>query len=120
MKSTASVLVSLILILFLTSGCAGVKTLEVFTKEVERQPLNLESPTAPKMDDLNWIIVTSENADEVFAKLKEDGTDQVLFGLSDEDYEILAKNFAQIRAFIIKQNATLEQYKKYYEPNKEE
>lgn len=67
------------------------------------------------MEKLNWIIITSDNADEVFAKLKEQNKDLVLFGLSDDDYELLAKNFAQIRAYIIKQNATLDQYKKYYE-----
>lgn len=67
------------------------------------------------MEKLNWVIITSDNADEVFAKLKEQNKDMVLFGLSDDDYELLAKNFAQIRAYIIKQNATLDQYKKYYE-----
>lgn len=67
------------------------------------------------MEKLNWVIITSDNADEVFAKLKEQNKDLVLFGLSDDDYELLAKNFAQIRAYIIKQNATLDQYKKYYE-----
>ncbi len=71
------------------------------------------------MDKLNFIIITSENADEVFAKMKEDGKDPVLFGLSDDDYEILAKNFAQIRAFIIQQGATLNQYKEYYESETE-
>ena len=115
MKSIANVLALLTLTIFLTN-CAGVKTLEVFTKEVERAPLNLESPQAPKMENINWVIITSENADEVFAKLKEDGKDQVLFGLSDDDYELIAKNFAQIRAYIIQQNATLEKYKEYYEP----
>jgi len=75
----------------------------------------LDAPEAPKMDKLNFIIITSENADEVFAKMKEDGKDPVLFGLSDDDYEILAKNFAQIRAFIIQQGMTLKQYKEYYE-----
>ncbi|MDA7798500.1 hypothetical protein N8956_00700 [bacterium] len=69
------------------------------------------------MEKLNWIIITSDNAEEVFAKMKEDGKDPVLFGLSDDDYEILAKNFAQIRAYIIKQGATLDSYKEYYEPS---
>ena len=114
LKSILSVLVSLILIIFLTS-CSSIKKLEVFKTEVEREPLNLEAPESPSMEKLNWIIITSENADEVFAKMKKDGLDPVLFSLSDEDYELLAKNFAQIRAYIIKQGATLEQYKKYYE-----
>jgi len=118
-KSIASVLVSLILITFLTS-CSSVQRLDVFKKEVERAPLNLDAPKAPTMEKLNFIIITSENADEVFAKLKEEGTDQVLFGLTDNDYEILAKNFAHIRAYIIQQGATLEQYKEYYEGEKSE
>ena len=118
-KSIASVLVSLILITFLTS-CSSIKQLEVFNTEVERAPLNLDAPEAPTMEKLNFIIITSENADEVFAKLKEDGKDPVLFGLSDDDYEILAKNFAHIRAFIIQQGATLNQYKEYYESEKSE
>ena len=118
-KSIASVLASLILITFLTS-CSSVKQLEIFTKEVERTPLNLDAPKAPTMEKLNFIIITSENAEEVFAKMKEDGKDPVLFGLSDDDYEILAKNFAHIRAFIIQQGATLNQYKEYYESEKSE
>tara|TARA_B100000902_G_scaffold53636_1_gene60374 strand:- start:49 stop:291 length:243 start_codon:yes stop_codon:yes gene_type:complete len=80
----------------------------------------LDAPKAPTMEKLNFIIITSENAEEVFAKMKEDGKDPVLFGLSDDDYEILAKNFAHIRAFIIQQGATLEQYKEYYESEKSE
>ncbi len=119
LKSIQSVLLSLILITFLTS-CSSVQRLDVFKTEVERAPLNLDAPEAPKMEKLNFIIITSENADEVFAKLKEDGKDPVLFGLSDDDYEILAKNFAHIRAFIIQQGATLDQYKEYYESEKSE
>ncbi len=117
MKSIANVLVLLTLTIFLTSCGTAVKQLEIFKVEEPRAPLNLESPQAPKMESLNWVIITSENADEVFAKLKENGKDPVLFGLSDDDYELLAKNFAQIRAYIIQQNATLDQYKKYYEPS---
>lgn len=80
----------------------------------------MDAPEAPVMEDLNFIIITSENADEVFAKLKEDGKDPVLFGLTDDDYEILAKNFAHIRAFIIQQGATLQEYKNYYESEEPE
>ena len=67
------------------------------------------------MEKLNWIIITSDNAEEVFAKMKEDGKDPVLFGLSDDDYEILAKNFAQIRNQLKITNDLLDKYKKYYE-----
>jgi len=89
----------------------------VFTTEVERAPLNLPNPETPKLEEVRWIIITSENAQEVFAKMKEQGKDPVLFGLSDDDYELLSKNFAQIRAYMIQQGLTLEQYREYYEDN---
>jgi len=105
----------LILTTSLTS-CSTVSKLDVFKTEVERAPLNLPNPETPKLEEVRWIIITSENAEEVFSKLKEQGKDPVLFGLSDEDYELLSKNFAQIRAYMIQQGITLDQYRKYYEP----
>jgi len=104
----------LILTTFLTS-CSTVSKLDVFKTEVKREPLNLPNPEIPQLEDIKWVIITSDNAEEVFAKLKEQGKDPVLFGLSDEDYELLSKNFSQIRAYMIKQGATLDQYRKYYE-----
>ena len=115
MKSIRNVLPLLILTTFLISSCSSVKQLEVFKTEVPRTKLDLPDPETPRIQDLNWIIITSENADEVFAKLKEQNIDPVLFGLTDDDYEILAVNFAQIRAYMIKQKLTLDQYRKYYE-----
>ena len=97
------------------SGCSTVRELQIFEQEVPREKLNLSHPEAAKMEPLQWVIITSENAEEVFAKLKEQGKDPVLFGLSDDDYQLLSKNFAQIRAYMIKQGATLDQYRKYYE-----
>ena len=102
--------------MFLLSSCSSVQEIEIFKKEVPRAKLNLPDPETPRIDDLNWIIITSENADEVFAKLKEQNIDPVLFGLTDDDYETLSTNFAQIRAYMIKQKLTLDQYREYYEP----
>ena len=67
------------------------------------------------MEQLQWHIITSENAGEVFAKLEADGIDPVLWGLTDKDFEMLAKNFAQIRNKMVETNAILDKYKEYYE-----
>ncbi len=117
-KSIRNVLPLLILTTFLISSCSSVKQLEVFKTEVPRTKLDLPDPETPRIQDLNWIIITSENADEVFAKLKEQNIDPVLFGLTDDDYETLAVNFARIRAYMIKQKLTLDQYREYYEAEK--
>ena len=114
-KSILNVLPLLILTTFLISSCSSVKQLEVFKTEVPRTKLDLPDPETPIVNELNWIIITSDNAEEVFAKLKEKNIDPVLFGLTDDDYETLAVNFAQIRAYMIKQKLTLDQYRDYYE-----
>ena len=119
-KSILNVLVWLTLITFLLSSCSRVQEIEIFKKEVPRAKLDLPDPESPRIQDLNWIIITSENAEEVFAKLKEQNIDPVLFGLTDDDYEILAVNFAQIRAYMIKQKMTLQQYREYYESTAED
>jgi len=113
-KLIQNVLLSLTLLTFLTS-CSSVKKIETVKTEVKRAPLNLDRPEPIVMDELNWIIINSENAEEVFAKLKEKGTDPVLFGLTDDEYEDLSMNFAQIRNYIIQQGFVIDKYKEYYE-----
>ena len=117
LKSILSVLVSLILVTSLTS-CSSVKKLEIFKTEVEREKLDLKKPTPLELEQLRWIIITSENAEEVFKKLEEQGIDPVLFGLTDKDFELLAKNFARIRNQLKITNDLLDKYKEYYEPEK--
>ena len=114
-KSILNVLVLLILTTFLTN-CSGVKTLEIFKQEVPRENLNLPKPTPLELENLRWIIITSENAEEVFKKLEEQGIDPVLWGLTDKDFELLAKNFARIRNQLKITNDLLDKYKEYYEP----
>ena len=104
-----------LMLCLLLSGCAGVKTLEIFKKEVPREKLNLEKPTPLQMEEIYWHIITSNNADEVFAKLEEQGIDPVIFGLTDKDFELLSKNFARIRNQLKITNDLLDQYKEYYE-----
>ena len=114
LKLIGSVLLSLTLIISLTS-CSGVKKLEIFKTEVEREKLNLKKPTPLELEQLRWIIITSENAKEVFKKLEEQGIDPVIFGLTDKDFQLLAKNFARIRNQLKVTNDLLDKYKEYYE-----
>tara|TARA_A100001015_G_scaffold101982_1_gene113295 strand:- start:486 stop:857 length:372 start_codon:yes stop_codon:yes gene_type:complete len=116
-KSIGSVLLSLTLIIFLTS-CSSVKKIETFFTPVEREPLNLKEPVLGKLESIKWIVITSENAEEVFKKLEEEGIDPVLFGLTDNDYQLIAKNFAQIRHNLKTKSEIIKSYKDYYELNK--
>jgi len=104
-----------LMLCLLLSGCSGVKTLEIFKTEVEREKLNLNKPTPLELENLKWIIINSNNAEEVFKKLEESGIDPVLWGLTDKDFELLAKNFARIRNQLKITNDLLDKYKEYYE-----
>ena len=104
-----------LMLCLLLSGCSGVKTLEIFKQEVEREKLNLNKPTPLELENLKWIIITSKNAEEVFKRLEESGIDPVLWGLTDKDFELLAKNFARIRNQLKITNDLLDKYKEYYE-----
>ena len=80
----------------------------------------MNTPTPLELENLKWIIITSKNAEEVFKKLEEQGIDPVLWGLTDKDFELLAKNFAQIRNQLTITNKLLSKYKEYYEPEVKE
>ena len=111
------IVLAILLVGFILSGCSigGEKKIKIFQVEEPRQQLDYPLPTPLELEQIKWIIIHSDNADEVFAKMEEQGLDPVLFGLSDKDYELLAKNFAQIRAKLQETNTLLEEYKKYYE-----
>jgi hypothetical protein len=83
-------------------------------------PLNLELPPVETLEQVNLIIITSENQEEVFAKMKEQNIDPVIFGYSDEDWELVTKNNVRMRNTIVKLRAIIEAYKEYYEPEEAE
>ena len=107
----------------LLSSCASfslfgkdeVKKLEVQTKAVEREKLNLPFPSHVELLDPSWIIIHPSNAEEVWEILKDDKKDIVLFALTDDGYKELAINLTKLRNIIEQQRIILFKYKKYYE-----
>lgn len=125
-------LLSLILAISL-SGCATIpsinnpfgkkdagKPLEVKAVAEEKTKLNLIPPEPLNLKSPRFVIIHPENSQQVWDKLKQDGNDVVLFGLTDDDYETLAIMMAEIRNFILTQQLIIKQYKEYYEQNKQQ
>ena len=110
----------------LVSGCGSfgwrsdVQPLEVQKRAVERTPLRLPDPAPVQARELEWIIVTPENAESVWQRLRDSNTDVVVFALTDDGYETLALTMAELRNFIAQQRAILNRYRDYYEPKKPE
>jgi len=116
-RSQRSILfvLNLLILTTLITSCSTIKPLEVFKTEVERRPLNLPLPEPAALEQVRWIIINRENAEQVFTDLEKNNIDPVIIGLTDEDYENFRKNYAQIRAYMIKQNKIIDAYKEYYE-----
>ena len=79
-------IIAIFVILLLTSCTFGKKRIKIFSIEKPREKLDYPMPTALQLEELKWIIITSENAEEVFRKLEEKGIDPVLFRLTDKDF----------------------------------
>lgn len=120
-RSTANVL-GCGLALLLLSGCSVLpwskstpQRIEISAKPVERPPLVLPKADRLQSRPVEWIIITPENYEEVFAKIEKEGKPMVLFGLTDKGYEHLALNLSDIRAFIQQQQAIIAAYEGYYQ-----
>ena len=111
-------------IVAMISGCAfpGFKKVDEVTikkEEVARTPLNLPDPAPLKPHAHEWILITPENAESVWKKLQDSNADLVIIGLTDDGYERLALDMAEIRSFIAQLRNILNEYRRYYEPPRE-
>ena len=109
-----------VLAVFLTSCGSSVQEIQVTTVEVSKTPLNIQSPEPLKMYDVEWIIVTKDNAMELFEQLKSDGGEYSVFAVTDTGYESLQINSTNIRNILAEQRQIIISYKEYYEPTEVE
>jgi hypothetical protein len=111
---------SIIFSVILLGGCSlfrnSVEPIIVETREVERVRLELLDPEPVKLSRVEWFVITPENIDEVFEEFQNNNYDLVVFGLTDEGYENLSLNMAEIRKYIVEQKSIISAYKQYYEP----
>jgi len=110
-------IVSVLVFGLFLNGCAAVavKELQSYKIEKKREPLDLPMPVPLELIDVEWIVVTKDNVDEVMEKVKAEGGDYALFAITDEGYKKLSTNFADIRNKLYEQNQIILSYKEYYE-----
>lgn len=118
-KSMRTLIVA-ILGVALLAGCTSTPTrLEISAKPIDKPNLILPPTQQLNLKEVKWIVITEENAAEVFAKLKEDKLDAAIIGLSDDGYETLALNISDIMAALQQQKAIIAAYKNYYEESEQ-
>ena len=108
-----------LLAVFLTSCGSSVKEIAVTTVAQEKTPLNIPNPDPLQMRDVEWIIVTKDNAMEIFEEIKSAGGEYSVFAVTDTGFEALSLNFSDIRNRLAEQRQIIISYKKYYEPSDE-
>ena len=118
-------IIAIIIAASMLQGCAllgwkAIEGIEIKKKAVDRTPLNLADPQPLKPTAPQWRVITPENQAQVFAELKSKNIDQVLFALTDDGYEELSVDIAQIRALIAQQRDIIVKYREYYEPKRTE
>jgi hypothetical protein len=109
-----------LLAVFLSSCSESVQEIQVTTVEVSKTPLNLPNPDPLKLQDVEWIIITKDNAMEIFDKLKAAGGEYALFAVEDTGYEKIQVNYTDIRNKLAEQKQLLLAYKEYYESEESE
>jgi hypothetical protein len=107
------------------SGCASLnlfgsreKPITVSTVPLEKTPLALPDPAPLKTRPIQWVVITPDNAEAVWARLAEDDEDLVVFALTADGYQQLAVTIAELRNLIATQRVIIQKYREYYEPQK--
>ena len=91
---------------------------ELVEKGKLKPALKIPEKDPVKLHDVNFIVVTEENIEEVFSKLKEDEKVPVLFSLDGKDYKLISLNVRLLLDYIKYQKVVIGLYKDYYEKDK--
>lgn len=100
------------------TACAAPTPKPDFVRVVS-EPLPRPALDIPPVDRLNtrpvqWIVITSNNADEVFARLQSEGSLPVVFAVTEQGYKNLTLNSSEQLKIILQQQAAINGYRKYY------
>jgi hypothetical protein len=105
----------------LISGCSSLqpRQIEVSTVPVQKPQLELPGTDEIRLRDVEWTLITPDNAEEVLEEAEESGRPIVFFALTDKGYENLGLNISDIRALIQQQQTIITAYENYYQESQE-
>lgn len=107
---------TILLVALLLTGCGTtVKQIEISAKPIDKPALILPPVEQLRLKEVEWVIITKDNAEEVFAELLKNKKDPMLIGLTDEGYETLALNMSDIMRLLQQQKEIIATYQNYYE-----
>jgi hypothetical protein len=113
-----NIILALVATLFLSSCTSIPEILNISSSEITKSKLELPSVDVLSSRKIKYIVVTPENVADVWKELENSKTDLVLFALTDNGYENLSLNVADIIKLVKQQQAIIIAYQQYYETGK--
>lgn len=77
--------------------------------------LNLPKLEPLKLDEVQFVIIHKNNANDVFSEMEKKGQRPLLIGLSAADYKNLSVNIKKIKNYLQEQQKVIILYGDYYE-----
>ena len=86
---------------------------------MQKPQLELPGTDEIRLREVEWTLITPDNAEEVLEEAEESGRPVVFFALTDQGYENLGLNISDIRALIQQQQTIIAAYENYYKQAQE-
>lgn len=98
------------------TACSNIpKIINPVVETVDKPTLELPEVDTFNARNVGWVIVTPENVNTIFADMQDSNQKIVLFAVTEEGYENLSLNIADIIKLVKQQKAIIAAYKQYYE-----
>lgn len=90
------------------------KPIVIQSQPIQRPALNLPPVDPFRARDVEWVVITPENADRIFQEMEARGEAPALFGVDERGYENIAVNTQESLRVILQQQAVIDGYRAYY------
>jgi hypothetical protein len=105
----------LILTLLIVSGCVSNSPNKVEKVYIEKPALDLDIPETPKINEVSFTVLTSNNSNSKFLELTDSGKLPTLICVTPKNYENISLNTQALENHIKELEKIVIEYKKYYE-----
>ena len=113
-KRKVSLIVCVLILLTLIGCSSSPKVIHIKAEPIDPVPLILPNVDRLELENTKFYVITEENYQEVFDKLRGKNYDPVIFGVTDDGYELLSVNRSKILQLVQQQKAIIIAHKEYY------
>ena len=106
-KNQVSLIAAVLLSLTLIGCSSSPKVIEIKATPIDVVPLTLPEVDQIVLDDVKFYVVTEANIDAVMVELQKKNYDPVIFGVTDDGYEMMSVNMAKILQLVQQQRAVI-------------